>query len=86
MNLFPAFVRYGNCFDGGFGYLARAMSQLFRIHPDNPQARLVKQAADIVRAGGVIVYPTDTAYAIGCHTARRDLRIRARTEASRTSA
>lgn len=45
------------------------MSQYFRIHPDNPQARLVKQAADIVRAGGVIVYPTDTAYAIGCHLA-----------------
>lgn len=43
------------------------MSQYFRLHPDNPQARLVKQAADIARAGGVIVYPTDTAYAIGCH-------------------
>ncbi|MFP5441298.1 MAG: L-threonylcarbamoyladenylate synthase [Gammaproteobacteria bacterium] len=45
------------------------MSQYFRIHPDNPQARLVKQAADIARAGGVIVYPTDTAYAIGCQLA-----------------
>jgi len=45
------------------------MSQHFRIHPDNPQARLIKQAAEIVRAGGVIVYPTDTAYAIGCHMA-----------------
>ena len=43
------------------------MSQFFQIHPDNPQARLIKQAADIVRKGGVIVYPTDSAYAIGCH-------------------
>lgn len=42
------------------------MSQYFRIHPDNPQARLVKQAVEIIRAGGVAVYPTDTAYAIGC--------------------
>lgn len=45
------------------------MSQYFRIHPDNPQARLVRQAADILREGGVVVYPTDTAYAIGCHMA-----------------
>lgn len=45
------------------------MSQYFRIHPDNPQARLIKHAVEIARAGGVIVYPTDTAYAIGCHIA-----------------
>ncbi len=43
------------------------MSQFFQIHPDNPQARLVHQAADIIRDGGVVVYPTDSAYAIGCH-------------------
>lgn len=43
------------------------MSQFFQIHPDNPQARLIKQAADIVRKGGIVVYPTDSAYAIGCH-------------------
>ncbi|MEH6585962.1 MAG: L-threonylcarbamoyladenylate synthase [Halioglobus sp.] len=43
------------------------MSQFFQIHPDNPQARLVRQAADIIRGGGVVVYPTDSAYAIGCH-------------------
>ena len=43
------------------------MSQFFQIHPDNPQARLIKQATDIVRKGGIIVYPTDSAYAIGCH-------------------
>jgi tRNA threonylcarbamoyl adenosine modification protein (Sua5/YciO/YrdC/YwlC family) len=42
------------------------MSQFFVIHPDNPQSRLIKQAADILRGGGVIAYPTDTAYAIGC--------------------
>lgn len=42
------------------------MSQFFQIHPDNPQVRLVRQAADIIREGGVIVYPTDSAYAIGC--------------------
>jgi tRNA threonylcarbamoyl adenosine modification protein (Sua5/YciO/YrdC/YwlC family) len=43
------------------------VSQFFQIHPDNPQARLVRQAVDIIRAGGVVVYPTDSAYAIGCH-------------------
>ncbi|MDO8862248.1 L-threonylcarbamoyladenylate synthase [Haliea sp. E1-2-M8] len=42
------------------------MSQFFQIHPDNPQARLIRQAADIIRAGGVVVYPTDSAYALGC--------------------
>ncbi|MCB1678706.1 MAG: threonylcarbamoyl-AMP synthase [Halioglobus sp.] len=43
------------------------MSQFFQIHPDNPQARLIRQAVDIVRGGGVVVYPTDSAYALGCH-------------------
>ncbi len=43
------------------------MSQFFQIHPDNPQDRLIRHAAEIVRDGGVIVYPTDTAYALGCH-------------------
>ena len=43
------------------------MSQFFQIHPENPQARLVKQAVDIIRSGGVVVYPTDSAYALGCH-------------------
>ena len=42
------------------------MSQFFQIHPDNPQARLVRQAVDIVESGGVIAYPTDSAYALGC--------------------
>ena len=43
------------------------MSQFFQIHPENPQARLINHAVDIVRGGGVIVYPTDSAYALGCH-------------------
>jgi tRNA threonylcarbamoyl adenosine modification protein (Sua5/YciO/YrdC/YwlC family) len=43
------------------------MSQYFTIHPVNPQPRLIRQAAAIVRDGGVIVYPTDTCYALGCH-------------------
>lgn len=42
------------------------MSQLFTIHPANPQPRLIRQAAEIVRAGGVIVYPTDSCCALGC--------------------
>lgn len=42
------------------------MAQFFTIHPDNPQTRLLRQAADIVRSGGVIVYPTDSCYALGC--------------------
>lgn len=41
------------------------MAQYFQVHPDNPQGRLIRQAATIVRAGGVIVYPTDTTYAFG---------------------
>lgn len=43
------------------------MSQFYQIHPDNPQVRLIRSAADIVRGGGVVVYPTDSAYALGCH-------------------
>jgi len=43
------------------------MSQFFEIHPDNPQPRLIYQAAEILRKGGVIVYPTDSSYALACH-------------------
>lgn len=43
------------------------MSQFFSIHPDNPQPRLIRQAVEIIRGGGVIVYPTDSCYALGCH-------------------
>jgi tRNA threonylcarbamoyl adenosine modification protein (Sua5/YciO/YrdC/YwlC family) len=42
------------------------MSQFFVIHPENPQARLIAQSVDILRKGGVIAYPTDSAYALGC--------------------
>lgn len=42
------------------------MSQYFQIHPENPQLRLIRQAVEIVRGGGVIVYPTDASYALGC--------------------
>ncbi len=43
------------------------MSQLFHIHPENPQPRLIKHAVEIIQQGGVIIYPTDSAYALGCH-------------------
>ncbi|MFQ1050484.1 L-threonylcarbamoyladenylate synthase [Avibacterium paragallinarum] len=42
------------------------MSQFFYIHPENPQPRLINQAVDILKRGGVIVYPTDSGYALGC--------------------
>jgi tRNA threonylcarbamoyl adenosine modification protein (Sua5/YciO/YrdC/YwlC family) len=42
------------------------MSQFFQIHPDNPQPRLVKQAAQIIRDGGIVALPTDSAYALVC--------------------
>ena len=43
------------------------MSQFFTLHPTHPEARLIKRAAEIVRSGGVIAYPTDSCYALGCH-------------------
>ena len=43
------------------------MAQFFSIHPTHPQARLVRRAAEIVRGGGLIAYPTDSCYALGCH-------------------
>lgn len=43
------------------------MAQFFQIHPDNPNARLIRQAAALLREGAVIVYPTDSGYALGCH-------------------
>lgn len=42
------------------------MSQFFQIHPDDPQPRLIRQAVEVLREGGVIAYPTDSAYALGC--------------------
>jgi len=43
------------------------MTQFFQVHPENPQKRLIDQAVKIIRDGGVIAYPTDSGYALGCH-------------------
>jgi tRNA threonylcarbamoyl adenosine modification protein (Sua5/YciO/YrdC/YwlC family) len=43
------------------------MAQFFTVHPENPQARLIRAAVDIIRKGGVVAYPTDSCYALGCH-------------------
>ena len=43
------------------------MSQYFEIHPTHPQGRLIRQAVEIIHQGGLIVYPTDSSYALGCH-------------------
>ena len=43
------------------------MAQFFAVHPENPQPRLIRAAVEIVRVGGVIAYPTDSCYALGCH-------------------
>jgi tRNA threonylcarbamoyl adenosine modification protein (Sua5/YciO/YrdC/YwlC family) len=48
------------------------LSQYFELHPVTPQLRLVRQAAEIVRAGGVIAYPTDSCYALGWHLGDKD--------------
>lgn len=42
-------------------------SRFFEIHPKDPQRRLIKQIAEIIRGGGIVVYPTDSCYALGCH-------------------
>ena len=57
---------------GKIGFLSR-MSQLFSIHPDHPQPRLVKQAAEIIRDGGLVALPTDSAYALVGHLGDADL-------------
>jgi tRNA threonylcarbamoyl adenosine modification protein (Sua5/YciO/YrdC/YwlC family) len=43
------------------------LAQFFAVHPTHPQPRLIRQAAEIVRRGGLIAYPTDSCYALGCH-------------------
>jgi tRNA threonylcarbamoyl adenosine modification protein (Sua5/YciO/YrdC/YwlC family) len=48
------------------------VAEYLEIHPKNPQARLIRQAANIVREGGVIAYPTDSCYALGCHVGDAD--------------
>ena len=55
------------------------MAQFFSINPDNPQLRLIRQAAAILRSDGVIVYPTDPCYALGCHLGDKNAMTRIRT-------
>ena len=55
------------------------MAQFFSINPNNPQLRLIRQAAAIVRSDGVIVYPTDSCYALGCHLGDKNAMTRIRT-------
>ena len=54
------------------------MAQFFSIHADTPHARLIKQAVAIVQKGGIIVYPTDSCYALGCHLGDKDAMTRIR--------
>lgn len=60
--LFPGFLN--TLADCAIGF---NMSQYFEVHPTHPQKRLLSRAAQILREGGLVVYPTDTAYALGCH-------------------
>ena len=55
------------------------MAQFFSVHPEQPQPRLIRQAAEILRAGGVVAFPTDAAYSLGCRIGNGDAvaRIRA---------
>lgn len=48
------------------------MAQFFHVHADNPQKRLIREAAGILRSGGVLVYPTDSGYALGCQMGNKD--------------
>lgn len=69
----------GQCKIRALFYFVRLyMSQYFEIHPDNPQQRLIKQAVEIINQGGVIVYPTDSSYALGCQIGDKDALIRMR--------
>jgi len=54
------------------------MAQFFSVHPTTPQPRLITRAAEIARQGGVIVYPTDSCYALGCHIGDKEAMIRLR--------
>ncbi len=61
--------------DPGIDYLritGNIMGLFFQIHPDNPQARLILRSVSIIRNGGVMAYPTDSGYALGCHIGDKD--------------
>jgi len=55
------------------------MSHYLEVHPENPQKRFIKQSAEIIHKGGVIVYPTDSSYALGCHIGDKNAVSRLRT-------
>ncbi|GAA1742194.1 L-threonylcarbamoyladenylate synthase [Luedemannella helvata] len=48
------------------------MAKYLDVHPDNPQPRRIREAVDIIRGGGVVAYPTDSSYALGCRIGDRD--------------
>lgn len=54
------------------------MSQYFQLHPTHPQHRLIARAAEIMRSGGVVAYPTDSCYALGCPIGDKDAMVRLR--------
>lgn len=54
------------------------MAQFFTIHPESPQSRLIRQAVEIFRGGGVVAYPTDSSYALGCILGEKDAQERIR--------
>ena len=54
------------------------MAQYFEVHTTHPQPRLIARAAEIVRKGGVIAYPTDSCYALGCHVGDKEAMLRLR--------
>jgi tRNA threonylcarbamoyl adenosine modification protein (Sua5/YciO/YrdC/YwlC family) len=54
------------------------MAQYFEIHPQNPQPRLIQRAVDIIRQGGLVAYPTDSSYALGCHIGDKEAMARIR--------
>jgi tRNA threonylcarbamoyl adenosine modification protein (Sua5/YciO/YrdC/YwlC family) len=77
-------LRFSGTVFGAAAYISR-LSQYFELHPQNPQPRLIRQAAQILRNGGLIAYPTDSCYAFGCHIGDADAleRIRRLREADR---
>jgi len=48
------------------------MARYFDVHPDNPQSRVIRQVVDLLRAGGLVVYPTDSCYAFGCQLGNQE--------------
>ena len=54
------------------------MTQFFQLHPENPQLRLIKQAAEVIHAGGIVALPTDSCYALVCHLDDKDAVMRLR--------